>query len=43
MKFSIQMVKLISIPVLKVVLNEFGCVKCLVRSNCGIRNDNDNM
>ena len=38
-----QMVKLIWIPVLKMVLNEFGHVKCLVRSNCGIRYDNDNV
>ena len=43
MKFDSQMVKLIWIPVLKMVLNEFGHVKCLVRSNCGIRYDNDNM
>ena len=36
MKFDSQMVKLIWIPVLKMVLNEFGHVKCSVRSNRGV-------
>ena len=35
MKFDSQMVKLIWIPVLKMVLNEFGHVKGSVRSNRG--------